>query len=164
MWVSTISPTTTSWMGTRPRWVRTLEPSATQGSSMIKTVAPLPVMPPPTPAATYPPRWLFRLHSSALWLLGFSRMSNTGWNVGSSRTSFTFFEKDIARETLYEQAMISWSGLRPRCQEGNARLHSSLFPERGGMSSISRGLRPLATSSLNFSRRRQMSLWTQPAR
>ena len=38
------------------------------------------------------------------------------------------------------------------------------FPARGGISSISRGLRPLATSSLNFSSRLQMSWCTHPAR
>ena len=78
-------------------------------------------------------------------------------------TCFTLRLKPIARDKLYEQAMNSCSGCRPRCQGGNIRDASSLFPCLGGIRIIRRGLFPAATSSLNFSSRVQMSSWTQPA-
>ena len=50
------------------------------------------------------------------------------------------------------------------CHAGKEREHSSLLPERGGISSMRRGDLPLATSLENCSKRRQMSSWTHPAR
>lgn len=46
-------------------------------------------------------------HSSFAWKSGCSRVSKTLWYDGSLRTSFTLRLKDMASDTLYEQAIIS---------------------------------------------------------
>lgn len=82
---------------------------------------------------------------------------------GLSTICLTLRLKPIARLKLYEQAMNSWSGKRPRCHAGKFLEAISLLPCRGGMSSMRRGEFPAATSSLKRSKRLQMSSWTHPA-
>ena len=72
--------------------------------------------------------------------------------------------KPIAKLTLYEQEMISWSGYWPMCQAGKFREAISDLPCRGGISSMRRGFSPSATALENLSRRSQMSWCTHPTR